>query len=68
MAIDFKQIAEDFKATNWRDPGTWSAIPKSVVLLAVLVALPVLGYVGLWQGQLEEVESGKANQGKIKRN
>ena len=24
-AIDFKKIAEDFKATNWQDPGTWTA-------------------------------------------
>lgn len=66
MAIDFKQITEDFKATNWRDPGTWTVIPKSVVLVAVLVALPVLGYVGLWQGQLEELETGKATEVKFK--
>jgi len=66
MAIDFKQIAEDFKATNWRDPGTWTAIPKAVVLVAVLMALPVLGYVGLWQGQLEELETGKAAEVKFK--
>jgi len=66
MAIDFKRIAEDFKATNWRDPGTWSAIPKAVVLIALLVALPALGYFGLWQGQLEELETGKANEEKFK--
>jgi len=66
MAIDFKRIAEDFKATNWRDPGTWSVIPKAVVLIAVLVALPVLGYFGLWQGQLQELETGKANEEKFK--
>jgi type IV pilus assembly protein PilO len=65
-AIDFKRIAEDFKATNWRDPGTWTAIPKVVVLLAVLVALPVLGYFGLWQGQLDELEAGKASETKYK--
>lgn len=66
MAIDFKRIAEDFKATNWRDPGTWTAIPKSAVLVAVLVALPLLGYFGLWQGQLEELEIGKAAEVKFK--
>jgi type IV pilus assembly protein PilO len=66
MAIDFKKIAEDFKATNWRDPGTWSAIPKAVVLVAIMVALPVLGYFVIWQGQLEELETGKAAESRLK--
>ena len=65
-AIDFKKIAEDFKATNWQDPGTWSVIPKAVVLVAILVALPVAGYFGLWQGQLEELEAGKQQEVKHK--
>jgi type IV pilus assembly protein PilO len=66
MAIDFNRIAEDFRTTNWRDPGTWSVLPKVVVLVAILVALPVGGYFGLWQGQLEELEAGKAMEGKLK--
>jgi len=66
MAIDFNRIAEDFRTTNWRDPGTWMVLPKVVVLVAVLVALPVAGYFGLWQGQLEELETGKATEGKLK--
>ena len=66
MAIDFNRIVEDFKATNWKDPGSWTAIPKAVVLVAVLVALPVLGYFGLWQGQLEQLEAGKAAEVKFK--
>jgi type IV pilus assembly protein PilO len=66
MAIDFKRIAEDFKATNWQDPGTWTAIPKAVVLLAIIVALPVGGYFLLWQGQLEELETGKATETRLK--
>ena len=66
MAIDFNRIVEDFRATNWRDPGTWSAIPKAVVLIAILVALPVLGYFGLWQGQLEELETGRSDEQKLK--
>ena len=66
MAIDFKRIAEDFKATDWKDPGSWTAIPKAVVLIAIVVALPVAGYFGLWQGQLEELEQGKAQEVKHK--
>lgn len=66
MAIDFKRIAEDFRNTNWRDPGTWSMVPKAVVLVAIIVALPVAGYFLLWQGQLEQLEAGKALEGKLK--
>ena len=66
MAIDFNRIVEDFRATNWRDPGTWSAIPKAVVLVAILVALPVLGYFGLWQGQLQELEAGRSEEQRLK--
>ena len=66
MAIDFKRIAEDFKTTNWQDPGTWTAIPKAVVLISVLVALPVAGYFGLWKGQLEDLENGKVAEARFK--
>lgn len=66
MQIDFRRIAEDFKTTNWRDPGTWTAIPKAVVLIAILVALPVAGYFGLWQGQFEELETGKLAEERLK--
>ena len=66
MAIDFNKIVEDFRATNWRDPGTWSIIPKAAVLVAILVALPVLGYFGLWQGQLEELETGRSTEQTLK--
>lgn len=66
MAIDFKRIAEDFKTTNWQDPGTWTAIPKAVVLISVLVALPVAGYFGLWKGQLEDLENGKVAEVRFK--
>jgi len=66
MAIDFNRIAEDFRSTNWRDPGTWTVLPKAVVLVAILVALPVAGYFLLWQGQLEELEAGKSLEVRLK--
>lgn len=67
MAINFNAIAEDFKRTNWKDPGTWSMAPKLVVLLAVLAAIPVAGYFGLWQGQIEELERGVAQEETLKK-
>jgi type IV pilus assembly protein PilO len=67
MALNFKQIAEDFKHTNWKDPGTWTFAPKLVVLIAILVAVPVAGYFGLWQGQMEELDKGLAQEETLKK-
>jgi type IV pilus assembly protein PilO len=67
MAINFNQIADDFKHTNWKDPGTWTLAPKIVVLIAILVAIPVIGYFGIWQGQLEELEKGVQEEATLKK-
>src|SRR5687768_3624289 len=66
MAIDFKALAEEFKRTNWKDPGTWHAAPKIVVLLAILVGIPTAGFFGINQGQLEELELGAQKEEKLK--
>ncbi len=67
MAINFNQIADDFKHTNWKDPGTWSFPPKLLVLVAVLVAIPVGGYFGIWAGQMEELERGLNKEEALKK-
>src|SRR6185369_10694150 len=67
MAINFNQIADDFKHTNWKDPGTWSFAPKLVVLVLILVAIPVAGYFFVWQGQIEELEKGIAQEDTLKK-
>ena len=67
MAINFNQIADDFKRTNWKDPGTWTFAPKILMLLAILVALPVAGYFGIWQGQLEDLDRGIAQEETLKK-
>jgi type IV pilus assembly protein PilO len=67
MAINFNEIADDFKRTNWKDPGTWSFAPKFLVLLAVLAAIPVAGYFGLWQDQFADIERGVAQEGNLKK-
>jgi len=67
MAINFNEIAEDFKRTNWKDPGTWTFAPKLLVLIAILIAIPVAGYFVLWQGQIEELERGLAAEENLKK-
>ena len=67
MAINFNQIADDFKHTNWKDPGTWTFLPKIVVLIAILAAIPVAGYFGVWQGQMDELDKGVQQEETLKK-
>jgi type IV pilus assembly protein PilO len=66
MAINFNAIIEEFKRTNWQDPGTWHAAPKVLVLVGILVAIPVAGFFADTQGQIEELERGQADETKLK--
>jgi type IV pilus assembly protein PilO len=65
-APNFNAIIEEFKRTNWQDPGTWHFAPKILVLLAVLIGIPVAGFFADTQGQLEELERGANEEGKLK--
>jgi type IV pilus assembly protein PilO len=67
MAVNLNEIVEDFKRTNWKDPGTWSFAPKLLVLIAILAVIPVAGYFGLWQGQIEELERGLGQEQNLKK-
>jgi type IV pilus assembly protein PilO len=66
MAINFNAIVDEFKRTNWKDPGTWHAAPKIVVLLAVLIGIPIAGFFAINQGQIEELEQGQQKEAKLK--
>jgi len=66
MAVNLNALLDEIKRTNWRDPGTWHAAPKSLVLLAILVAIPVAGYFADTSGQLEELDQGRAEEVKLK--
>jgi len=68
LNIDFKRYIEDLKRTNWRDPGSWSALPKTVVLLAILIAIPVGGFFADTQPQIDELERGHQEESKLKAN
>ena len=68
MAIKFdpNALIEEFKRTNWKDAGTWHAAPKIVVLLAILIGLPTMVYFVDTKIQLEELETGRATEAKLK--
>lgn len=68
MAIKFdpNALIEEFKRTNWKDAGTWHAAPKIVVLLAILIGLPTMVYFVDTKIQLEELETGRQSEEKLK--
>jgi type IV pilus assembly protein PilO len=66
MAINLNAIVDEFKRTNWQDPGTWHWAPKILVLLAILVGIPVAGFFVDTQGQIDQLEAGRAEEGKLK--
>ena len=66
MAINLNALVEEFKRTNWQDPGTWHWAPKILVLLAILVGVPVAGFFADTQGQIDELERGRSEQEKLK--
>ncbi len=66
MAIDLNKFAEDFKYLDPKDPGTWPPIPKLVALIAILAGVLVAAYFLDTQGQIDELEAGKAQETKLK--
>jgi type IV pilus assembly protein PilO len=62
MAVNINAFFDEIKRTNWQDPGTWHFAPKTLVLLAVLIGIPVAGFFADTRGQIEELERGRAEE------
>jgi type IV pilus assembly protein PilO len=65
-AFDFSTLAEDFRTLDPRDPGLWPALPRVLILAAVLVALIVVAWWFGWRGQLEELDVKQQQEAKLK--
>jgi len=59
-------VLDQFKNLNTNDPGSWPALPKLGLLLLLLVVILMVAYFFDWQGQLEELEAGRALEDKLK--
>jgi len=66
MAVNFNAILDEFKRTNWRDPGTWHTGPKLLVLVLILVAVPVAGYFLDTSSQRDELQELQGKEAKLK--
>ena len=61
-----KSLIEQFKGLNPQDPGVWPPVPKALLLLALFIGLLVGAYFLDWQGQLEQLDAGVAQEAKLK--
>jgi len=59
-------VLDQFKNLNTSDPGSWPALPKLGLLLLLLVAILAVAYFFDWQGQIDELEAGRAQEAKLK--
>ena len=59
-------VLDQFKNLNTSDPGSWPALPKLGLLLLLLTVILVVAYFFDWQGQIEELEAGRALETKLK--
>ena len=59
-------ISAQFRGLNGRDPGQWPLIPRAFCGVAVLAAVIGLGWTLYWNGQLDELNAGQAEEEKLK--
>jgi type IV pilus assembly protein PilO len=59
-------LIAQFRNLNTRDPGSWPPLPKLALLIALLAGILVAAYFFDWQAQLEELESGRQQEVRLK--
>src|SRR5262245_42337570 len=60
-------VVDQFRNLNTRDPGSWPPLPKLLLLVGILVGVLAIAYFVDWQGQLEELDAGRAQEEKLKK-
>lgn len=65
-ALDFKQIGEEFKTLDPKDPGQWPLIPRIIILAAIFLALLLSAWWFGWRVQLEELDAKEKEEVKLK--
>lgn len=65
-AIDFKQIADDFKTLDPKDPGLWPLIPRILILIAIFLGLLLAAWWLGWRVQLEELDGKEQEEARLK--
>ncbi len=59
-------VLDQFKNLNTRDPGSWPALPKLLLLVGIVIVVLVIAYFFDWQSQLDELEAGRRQEETLK--
>jgi type IV pilus assembly protein PilO len=65
-AVDFKQLIEDFKTLDPKDPGVWPFAPKMVILAALFIGLLVVAWFVGWSGQIDDLNIKRQKEVELK--
>lgn len=65
-AIDFKQVAEDFKTLDPKDPGMWPLVPRILILVALFFSLLLAAWWLGWRVQFEELDTKEKEEARLK--
>lgn len=61
-----KNLLDQFRNLNPKDPGAWPPFPKALALLGLFVGILVGAFFGDWQGQLDELDAGHRQEQTLK--
>lgn len=62
VAAWFADAGDQFRNLNTKDPGTWPLLPRLAAFLGIFAVVQAAGYALYWQGQLAELDDGKARE------
>ncbi|RTL56888.1 MAG: pilus assembly protein PilO [Rhodocyclaceae bacterium] len=65
-AINFQQLADDFKTLDPKDPGLWPLGPRLVILAGVFAGLLCVAWFLGWSPQFDDLESKKNRESQLK--
>ncbi|MDP2171469.1 MAG: type 4a pilus biogenesis protein PilO [Rhodocyclaceae bacterium] len=64
--VDFRQLADDFKTLDPKDPGAWPLVPRIIILTGMFLGLLAAAAWFGWNAQNEELEFKHQEETKLK--
>jgi type IV pilus assembly protein PilO len=65
-SFDFQTLVDDFRTLDPKDPGLWPALPRLIILAAVLALLLVAAWWLGWRNQVDELDSKQQQEEKLR--
>lgn len=65
-AFDFSTLVSDFKTLDPKDPGLWPLLPRTIILIGVLLFVLLLGWWFGWRVQFEELNGKREQEASLK--